>query len=100
MARRPGATSAIAPSRARNGARTADLEPMSATARRLPHVSARQLRALRLLVRVLQAGSTELAARVAFRLFLTPLRRRLDASDAPAVARAKLHRVDCGNGDL
>src|SRR6185369_2187008 len=72
---------------------------MSATARRLPHVSSRQLRNLRLLMRVLQAINTGLAARVAFRLFLTPLRRRLDPSDAPDVAGATLHHVDCRNGD-
>lgn len=72
---------------------------MSATARRLPHVSSRQLRYLRLLMRVLQALSTRLAARVAFRLFLTPLRRRLDAGDAAIVAQARLHQVDCNDGD-
>jgi pimeloyl-ACP methyl ester carboxylesterase len=72
---------------------------MSATARRLPHVSARQLRALRLLMRVLQTVSSALAARVAFRLFLTPLRRKLDPGDAAAVAEANLHRFDCNNGD-
>jgi pimeloyl-ACP methyl ester carboxylesterase len=72
---------------------------MSATARRLPHVSARQLRNLRLLMRVLQALSTDLAARVAFRLFLKPMRRRLDPSDAPAVAQATLRQLDCNDGD-
>jgi len=72
---------------------------MNATARRLPHVSARQLRMLRLLMRVLQAIHTGLAARVAFRLFLTPLRRRLDPGDAPVVAQARLHRLACNDGD-
>jgi pimeloyl-ACP methyl ester carboxylesterase len=72
---------------------------MTATAQRLPHVSARQLRNLRRLMRLLQAVSTRLAARVAFRLFLTPLRRRLDPSDAPFVAQAKLHRLDCNDAD-
>lgn len=72
---------------------------MSATARRLPHVSTRQLHYLRRLMRVLQAVSTRLAARVAFRLFLTPLRRRLDPGDASIVAQARVHKIDCNQGD-
>lgn len=48
---------------------------------------------------VLQAISTRLAARVAFRLFLTPLRRRLDPYDAVIVAQATLHRLDCNQSD-
>jgi len=72
---------------------------MTATAQRLPHVSARQLRNLRRLMRLLQFVSTRLAARVAFRLFLTPLRRRLDASDSPFFAQARRHQIACNRGD-
>jgi len=71
---------------------------MNATARRLPHVSAQQLRLLRWLMRVLQAISTVLAARVAFRLFLTPQRRRLDPADTSAVALARQHQLDSSDG--
>jgi pimeloyl-ACP methyl ester carboxylesterase len=57
----------------------------------MPHVSFQRLRQLRRTFAVLQAISPRLAARLAFVLFLTPVRRRLDAGDAPWLASARLH---------
>lgn len=68
--------------------------------RRLPHVSTTQLRWLRRTLQVLQFLSSRLAARFAFRLFLTPNRRRLDAADAPSLQQAKLHWLECGGGQV
>jgi pimeloyl-ACP methyl ester carboxylesterase len=68
--------------------------------RRLPHVSAAQLRWLRAGMGFLQVISSSLAARAAFRLFLTPSRRRLDAADATALQRARVHRLATGEGSL
>jgi pimeloyl-ACP methyl ester carboxylesterase len=59
----------------------------------MPHVSPERLRQLRRVFAVLQAISPRLAARLAFVLFLTPVRRRLDASDAPWLATARQHVV-------
>ena len=73
---------------------------MPSPPRRLPHVSASQLRWLRAGLAVLQGLSSSLAARVAFRLFLTPSRRRLDAADAAALKRARVHRLPCGDGQI
>ena len=39
-----------------------------------------------------------MAARLAFRLFLTPGRRRLDAVDAETVRQARVHELACGDG--
>src|SRR6187455_372450 len=68
--------------------------------RRLPHVSAAQLRWLRAGMGFLQVLSSSLAARAAFRLFLTPSRRRLDAADATALQRARVHQLSTGGGSL
>jgi pimeloyl-ACP methyl ester carboxylesterase len=62
----------------------------------MPHVSFRRLRQLRRTFGVLQAISPRLAARLAFALFLTPARRRLDASDAPWLASARKHELLSG----
>jgi pimeloyl-ACP methyl ester carboxylesterase len=69
------------------------------TARRLPHVSARRMRAVRGLLRALQALSPRLAARVALRLFLTPVRRKLNPEDEADMYRARHHFLRCANGD-
>ena len=69
------------------------------TARRLPHVSARRMRTVRRLLRALQALSPRLAARVALRLFLTPVRRKLDPADEAEMYRARHHFLRCANGD-
>ncbi len=58
----------------------------------MPHVSPKRLRQLRRMFAVLQAISPRLAARLAFVLFLTPVRRKLDAVDAPWLATARQHR--------
>lgn len=68
--------------------------------RRLPHVSAAQLRWLRRGLRLLQTFNNSLAARAAFRLFLTPSRRRLDAADTRILQRAQVHRLSTGDGSL
>lgn len=68
-------------------------------ARRLPHVSPLQLKVLRLVFAVLQAISPALAARIAFRLFLTPLRRKLHPGDASDMATATRHLLHCASGD-
>lgn len=49
---------------------------------------------------MLQAFSSRLAARLAFRLFLTPSRRRLDPADAEVVRQARVHQVPCGKGHV
>ena len=68
--------------------------------RRLPHVSAAQLRWLRAGLGFLQVLSSALAARAAFRLFLTASRRRLDAADARALQQARVHRLTTAEGAL
>lgn len=72
---------------------------MNAPARRLPHVSARRLRLVRGLLSFLQALSPRLAARVALRLFLTPVRRKLNPADEAQMYRARHHFLRCANGD-
>jgi len=71
---------------------------MSNAPRRLPHVSSSQLRWLRGALNVLQAFSSRLAARLAFRLFLMPNRRRLDPADAAALQQARVHRLSEADG--
>jgi pimeloyl-ACP methyl ester carboxylesterase len=63
----------------------------------MPHVSFQRLRQLRRLFAVLQAISPRLAARLAFALFLTPARRKLDSSDVPWLATARNHVVVAGS---
>lgn len=46
---------------------------------------------------MLQAVSPRLAARLAFTVFLTPVRRRLDTSDAPWLEGARQHKVMAGS---
>jgi pimeloyl-ACP methyl ester carboxylesterase len=60
---------------------------------RLPHVSPGTLRWVRAGLGLLQRLSPALAASVAFQLFLTPTRRRLDPEDAAALALAQEHRL-------
>ena len=72
---------------------------MNTTARRLPHVSARRMRLVRGLLSVLQALSPRIAARVAMRLFLTPVRRKLNPGDEAEMYRARHHFLRCANGD-
>jgi pimeloyl-ACP methyl ester carboxylesterase len=63
-------------------------------------VSAAQLRWVRITLGVVQRFSSRLAARLAFRLFLTPGRRRLDAVDAETVQQARIHELACGHGHV
>jgi pimeloyl-ACP methyl ester carboxylesterase len=72
---------------------------MNPPARRLPHVSARRMRLVRGLLSALQALSARIAARVALRLFLTPVRRKLDPADEADMYRARHHFLRCANGD-
>jgi pimeloyl-ACP methyl ester carboxylesterase len=62
----------------------------------MPHVSPQRLRHLRRLMSVLQAISPRLAGRVALQLFITPVRRGLDAGDAQWVSTARRHHVTSG----
>lgn len=62
----------------------------------VPGVSPALQRRLRSLFRMLQALSVPLAGWVAFHMFLTPARRRIEAGDAPVVARAIKRRLHCG----
>jgi len=48
---------------------------------------------------VLQALSPRLAARMALRLFLTPVRRKLNPADEAEMYRARHHFLRCANGD-
>lgn len=52
---------------------------------------------LRQIFSTLQFLSPGLAARAAFRLFLTPPRRRIEPVDAPIVAQAEKSMLRCGN---
>jgi len=72
---------------------------MNTPARRLPHVSARRMRVVRGVLSALQAISPRIAARVALRLFLTPVRRKLDPADEVEMYRARHHFLRCANGD-
>jgi pimeloyl-ACP methyl ester carboxylesterase len=66
---------------------------MRQPAQRLPHVTPVLLARMRALLRLLQAASPRLAARVAFWLFLKPQRRELAPSDATFMATARLHEI-------
>jgi pimeloyl-ACP methyl ester carboxylesterase len=66
----------------------------------VPGVSPALQRRLRKLFAVLQWLSVPLAGRLAFRLFLTPPRRKVEAADAPIVARAKRVRLRSGSNDF
>lgn len=68
--------------------------------RALPGLSPAMRRRLQRLFRLLSALSPRLAGRLALRLFVTPPRRRLDAVDAPVVARAKPLRISIGTHEL
>lgn len=72
---------------------------MNTPARRLPHVSARRLRVVRGVLALLQKPSPRLAARVALRLFLTPVRRKLNPADEAGMYAARQHFLRCANGD-
>ncbi|MBK6672505.1 MAG: alpha/beta fold hydrolase [Proteobacteria bacterium] len=72
---------------------------MNTPARRLPHVSARRMRLVRGLLAFLQWLSPRLAARVALRLFLTPVRRKLNPADEAEMYRARHHFLRCASGD-
>jgi pimeloyl-ACP methyl ester carboxylesterase len=62
----------------------------------VPGVSPALQRRLRSFFSLLQALSVPLAGWVAFRMFLTPARRRIEAGDAPVVARANKRRLRAG----
>jgi pimeloyl-ACP methyl ester carboxylesterase len=62
----------------------------------VPGVSPGLQRRLRRLFGVLQAVSLPLASWAALRLFLTPARRRIEASDAPVVAKALKRHLRAG----
>ncbi len=57
------------------------------------------MRLVRGLLAVLQGLSPRLAARVALRLFLTPVRRKLNPADEADMYRARHHFLRCANGD-
>jgi pimeloyl-ACP methyl ester carboxylesterase len=57
------------------------------------------MRMVRGFLGALQALSPRLAARVALRLFLTPVRRKLDPADEAEMYRARHHFLRCANGD-
>jgi pimeloyl-ACP methyl ester carboxylesterase len=63
---------------------------------RMPHVSTETVRRLRRGLALLQRLSPSLAARVALRLFLTPVRRVLNRSDAQELSRARRHELQAG----
>ncbi len=64
---------------------------------RMPHVSPETVRRLRRGLALLQRVSPPLAARAALRLFLTPVRRSLDRSDAQHLSRARKHELQAGD---
>ena len=66
---------------------------MRQPAQRLPPVTPVLLARARTLIRLLQAISPRLAARVAFWIFLKPQRRELASADATFMATAKLHVI-------
>jgi pimeloyl-ACP methyl ester carboxylesterase len=57
------------------------------------------MRLVRGLLAFLQWLSPRLAARVALRLFLTPVRRKLNPADEAEMYRARHHFLRCANGD-
>lgn len=64
---------------------------------RMPHVSTETVQRLRRGLALLQRVSPPLAARVALRLFLTPVRRSLNRSDAQDLSRARRHELQAGD---
>ncbi len=70
---------------------------MPQLASRLPHVSPARLVLLNCLLRLLQAVSPGLASRVAFRLFLRPMRRGLQPDDVAFMAGARSHVLQAGD---
>ena len=62
----------------------------------VPGVTPTLQRRLRLVFALLQWLSVRLASKVAFRLFLTPPRRKVEAADAPVVALAERTTLRCG----
>lgn len=68
----------------------------TAAPRTIPGVSAELRARLRRLFAFATWLSPPVAARLAFELFLTPPRRRLDAVDVPIVARARRHALQIG----
>lgn len=68
-------------------------EDSAAAPRSVPGLSTTARRRLRRLFALLSIVSPRLAGRLALELFVTPPRRRLDAIDAPLVARARRSRL-------
>lgn len=68
--------------------------------RRVPGVSPALRRRLRLLFRLLSAVSDGLAARLAMRLFLTPVARRIEPADEVFLATARTQRLQTPAGEV
>jgi alpha-beta hydrolase superfamily lysophospholipase len=68
--------------------------------RRVPGVSPALRRRLRLLFRMLSALSDGLAARLAMRLFLTPVARRIEPADEVFLATARTQRLQTPAGEV
>ena len=66
----------------------------------VPGVTPALQRRLRQLFSLLQRLSVPLAGRLAFRMFLTPPRRKVDAADAPVVAKAKRVLLRSGTSEF
>jgi pimeloyl-ACP methyl ester carboxylesterase len=66
---------------------------MRQPAQRLPHVTPALLARITVVMRIVQALSPRLAARLAFWMFLRPQRRELALSDSPFMAMARLHVI-------
>jgi len=66
----------------------------------VPGVTPTLQRRLRRLFAILQWFSASLAGRLAFRLFLTPPRREVEAADAPIVAQAERVLLRCGTNEF
>lgn len=62
----------------------------------VPGVTPTLQRRLRRFFAILQWLSVPLASKVAFRMFLTPPRRKVEASDAPIIAQAARATLRCG----
>ena len=66
----------------------------------VPGVSPGTQRRLRQFFALMQALNARLAGRLAFRLFLTPPRRRIDPADAPVAALAEKSKLRCGANEF
>jgi len=66
----------------------------------VPGVTPTLQRRLRRLFAILQWFSASLAGRLAFRMFLTPPRREMEAGDAPIVAQAERVPLRCGTDEF